>query len=403
MKQVKIIVFRYLTDADFFNMYKPSRTEVGGGGQLYIDFKTSSISVSQWDTFFSGVTDVHQRRVRNGPEWEFPVHSIGCEPVRRTQRLRIYQRRAASICIPNQNINTRSANRAEAWQPSNGFPQPQDPTNRQTLPSGLVVYLVRTYENEVWAGYFINQESFSHPYQNDEAMHLIENILRPDHEPGDVGFLTFAPDTLCIDEANIASPFCTNVSLPHRELVIPSQSESTVSIKRNLSGQRRHSATIRTVRQRRQRSEEEILDSLFKEDDDCADNDNAQIRETYIRVRQRNQNSVRDLKELYEHKCQITGNQFTFLKRDGIPYTEAHHLLPLGSGGADNPRNMIIVSPLLHRMLHYASVEGIDLSHIQEQPDDSAFLEITINGRPYTIRWKSQHAERVLRHQNESS
>ena len=37
MRVVRAIVFRYLTDADFFNMYKPTGTEIGGGGQLYID------------------------------------------------------------------------------------------------------------------------------------------------------------------------------------------------------------------------------------------------------------------------------------------------------------------------------------------------------------------------------
>ena len=30
MRRVRAIVYRYLTDADFFNMYKPTGTETGG-------------------------------------------------------------------------------------------------------------------------------------------------------------------------------------------------------------------------------------------------------------------------------------------------------------------------------------------------------------------------------------
>ena len=116
MRVVRAIVFRYLTDADFFNMYKPTGTETGGGGQLYIDFRTSAISVRHWQTFFNQVRDIRQRQVRRGPEWDFPVHSIGTPDTSTVQRLRIYQRRDASICIPNQNLNTRSANRVRAWQ-----------------------------------------------------------------------------------------------------------------------------------------------------------------------------------------------------------------------------------------------------------------------------------------------
>jgi len=46
MKKVKSIVFRYITAADFFNINKPSGTEIGGGGQSYIDFPTDSICYS---------------------------------------------------------------------------------------------------------------------------------------------------------------------------------------------------------------------------------------------------------------------------------------------------------------------------------------------------------------------
>jgi 5-methylcytosine-specific restriction protein A len=137
-----------------------------------------------------------------------------------------------------------------------------------------------------------------------------------------------------------------------------------------------------------------VVASLFGEDE-SAGADPGQTREVVVRIKQRNQNAVRGLKELYRHKCQITGSKQTFLKRDGTPYTEAHHLIALGNGGADDPRNIIIVSPLIHRMLHYADVTGVDLSRIVQAADGSAQLTIQINGTNFTIAWHPQHAERV--------
>ncbi len=79
-----------------------------------------------------------------------------------------------------------------------------------------------------------------------------------------------------------------------------------------------------------------------------------------------------------------------FKKSDGTPYTEAHHLIPLGEGGADAPHNLVIVSAHIHRMLHYADVSDIDLSKINNNQ-----LDISINGVPYTITWHSEHAKLV--------
>ena len=403
MREVRAIVFRYLTDVDFFNMYKPTGTEAGGGGQRYIDFRTSGISVHHWQTFFNQVMDIQQSQVRNGPEWDFPVHSIGVQDTSTVQRLRVYQRREASICIPNQNLNTRSPNRVLAWSPARGFPQPQDPTNRHTLPEGLVVYLVRTYENEVWAGWFLNDVSAPSPCRDTLSTQLLQEMLDGDSSPGDVGFMSFRSNCLLIDETNGAAPFSAQGS---------GATQGVVDVSTTRHGTRRGSATLgtragaripRILRQRKQRTEDEIAQSLFGEDEDCSTSVEPDVIETVVRVRQRNQKAVRDLKELYEHQCQITGDRFTFLKRNGTPYTEVHHLVPLGSGGADNPRNMIIVSPLIHRMLHYAHVTGINLSQIQEQEDGSASLSIRINGQDYEIRWKPQHAERVLSHQQVAS
>ena len=140
------------------------------------------------------------------------------------------------------------------------------------------------------------------------------------------------------------------------------------------------------------------MESLFAEDEDCQDEPDATTRERTVRVQSRNQRAVRDLKELYRHRCQITGTEYLFRKPNGEYYTEAHHLVHLGSGGANDPRNIVILSPLVHRMLHYAEVSEIDLSTIELDTDGSAKLDIVINGQPYKIAWHPAHARRVQQH-----
>ena len=104
--------------------------------------------------------------------------------------------------------------------------------------------------------------------------------------------------------------------------------------------------------------------------------------------------AVKDLKALYENRCQISGEIYSFKKIDGVTYSEVHHLIPLGKGGADDPRNMIVVNPLIKRMLHYAEVTGLDFNAIQEDEDGESCLEIRINGEPFTIIWHKDHIKK---------
>lgn len=373
-------------------MYKPRGTEPSGGGQLYIDFLTSLIPVNDWQRFFSGVVGARQSQVSNGPQWEFPIHSIGITGSRSTQFLRIYQRRPASICIPNQNINTRSANRIQAWSPTYGFPAPVNPRVRHALPTGLVVFLVRTYDGHVWAGWYQNTGRARTPCQNQAAADLITQLANANNQEGGAGMITFSRGNLLLDESNAPCPFTTTTATAP-----PSASLSTQRPSRRGRTSRRTGGTRRDTRHHQQRTEEEIIGNLFGEDVVDSTEQAEQTREVIVRVRRRNQNAVRDLKALYHRQCQISGDRFTFPKIDGTPYTEAHHLVPLGYGGADDPRNIIIVSPLIHRMLHYADVSGIDLSKIVEQPNGSATLDIKISGKNYTITWHAEHANRIRR------
>ena len=80
----------------------------------------------------------------------------------------------------------------------------------------------------------------------------------------------------------------------------------------------------------------------------------------------------------------------TFKKKNGELYSEVHHLIPLGESGSDSYANAIVISPLIHRMLHYADVSVIDLNNIVDNK-----LRITINGDEYEITWLPQHLETV--------
>ena len=79
-----------------------------------------------------------------------------------------------------------------------------------------------------------------------------------------------------------------------------------------------------------------------------------------------------------------------FIKRDRSYYSEAHHLIPLGGGGAASVSNIGILNPLIHRMLHYAKVEGIDLEQIENNQ-----LIIKINDVEYTMKWHPEHGKIV--------
>lgn len=111
------------------------------------------------------------------------------------------------------------------------------------------------------------------------------------------------------------------------------------------------------------------------------------------KIRKRDTAVAKKLKELYGDKCQVTGTKYTFRKNgDGQYYSEAHHLIPLGEGGADQPHNIVILSPLIHRMFHYAKVEPkpLDLTKIKDNK-----LSVKINEIDYEIIWDPSHAEIV--------
>jgi 5-methylcytosine-specific restriction enzyme A len=383
MKNVKYIVYRFLTDADFFNIYKPPKTERGGGGQTYIDFQTTFIPVERWHSFFDGVTDLIVGERRQGPEWEFPVHSIGIISTTPQQILVVYQRRSASVCISSQNIYTRNGNRVHAWHPSNGFPVHSNPTDRQQLPDGLAVFLARTYDDEVWAGWFNSNDKIYKGWADDGVRLLLSSMFAAARNPGDAGILDFKEGQIKLDTNNIKTPMVLGSSVNE---IIPFKEKNDSKVAKK---------ALKTI-QHHVPTEQELIDTLFNEDEIDSSNVRSKERTVILKIKQRNKKAVKALKQLYNNRCQVSGSRLTFKKQDGTYYSEAHHLVPLGDGGADDPRNIIIVSPLIHKMLHYATVDNIDLTKIKQQPSGESYLNICINGEEMIITWHAEHAKRVL-------
>lgn len=394
MKAVKCVIYRYLTNADFFNINKPLGTEDRGGGQSYIDFPTTHVSKASWKEFFSGVHGVVVSSRAKGSAWECPIYSLGISGAGYPQKVTIYQRRPNSISIGAQKITSSKGNRVNAWHPSCGFPEPKKPANRTELPDGLVIYLVKTVDNEIWAGWFINAPGNPAPTASPAAAALLAPMLGAGKIEGDSGVIQLDEENLQIDPSESQTPFFADVDGTSGSTAKPATvkpvGEENKSPKTNAAtSTKKAKHPIRKVR-----TEAEILASLFEEDDVSGDVGEGEAKKTVI-VRKRNQKAVRDLKELYGHVCQITGNKYTFKKVDGNNYVEGHHLIPLGAGGADDPRNIVLLSPLIHRMLHYAKVSPIDLADIKTHEDGTSYLDITINDEGYRIRWHPEHAKMV--------
>jgi hypothetical protein len=218
-------------------------------------------------------------------------------------------------------------------------------------------------------------------------------------QKGYAGFITPA-SVLYMDELDATTPFLTVITptpvLQPQQSAADQVNVTQLSPPIVTSTPLKEPGTQKRQREKKVRTEEEITKSLFDEDEAEISEAETTPKQKLIKVRDRNAKAVQGLKELYHGNCQITGDRDCFLKKDGSPYCEAHHLVPLGSEGADSPYNIIIVSPLIHRMLHYADVSEIDLTLISASNE----LGITINGEEYTITWHPEHANYVKSHQD---
>lgn len=379
LSKAQFLAYRYLTDAEFFNINKSVGAEQGGGGQSYIDFPTTDITPQQWDGFFNQVSGVAISQVANGKKWTFAIHSIGF--VGSHQELSIYQRRASSVSISSQKINSNSSNRVTSWLPENGFPTPNDPNNRNSVPDGLGIFLVRTDDERIWAGWFSPNNKLQLQLNgNSSSISTIESRAH------DAAMIDLRNENIEVDTTTgvfshaagthrAGTPASTsNVSSPTSPTYLPTNSSAQHAP--------RH----------REKTEQELADALFSEDE-TTDVQDSEVKQKIQKVRVRNAGVAAALKQLYNNRCQISGDRYSFFKKDGTGYSEVHHLIPLGNGGADKPVNLVVLSPMLHRMLHYADVKGLDITKIAHHADQSASLEISINGEPFVITWRADHAK----------
>jgi 5-methylcytosine-specific restriction protein A len=331
-----------MTYADFRHINKVGGEEDGGGGQSYIDFPIADIPLQKWLDFLGFNTGVG---AGTRPQWDFTINSLGVDaPI----TLRIYQRRAASVSIAAQKIHSTRSNRVPAWHPNNHFPANYNPAREN-----LVVYIVKTTDGEYWAGWFLQDQVPANWIGNASLGRMFTDES--------AGYIKFRRRVF-IDTTTRNWSFHFNAATIAND--IPTEGDVETEFELEDTSPRL----------------QQLIDTQAQ----------PEIVNRVMRIRQRNSRLVRNLKNLYGGRCQISGEQFTFVKRNGEFYSEVHHLIPLGENGSDSYANAIVVSPLIHRMLHQADVSEIDLNNIV-----NGQLPITINGVAYTITWHPDHIATV--------
>lgn len=384
------IIYRKLTNADFFNIYnrprKPRPSEKSGGKQSYIDIPTSAVSLDDWHKFFPLIKPI---QMAGGPLWKAQVNSLGLQG---NQLISIGQRRAASVSIRSQKLYSKASQRILSWHPDHGtFPSPtgkienaSDP-KVEALVGNLVIYLIKSTEAEYWAGWIDQALPPARLDEKDALSNIFPKVGSSDGiiELSDyVRFDTTKTNWPFLDKGD----FRENATEPYTAM--PAEIKPTALKPATIKTAAPKAAQIRRnpTKNHFHKSEKELISDLFNED---IGDSKPEVRQRLVNTINRNTKAVADIKALYK-TCQITGDKFIFNKRDGSPYLEAHHLEPLAKGGADSPRNLVVLSPLVHKMLHYADVTGLNLAKIVDGK-----LNIQINGEDFTITWHPAHAETI--------
>jgi 5-methylcytosine-specific restriction endonuclease McrA len=78
-------------------------------------------------------------------------------------------------------------------------------------------------------------------------------------------------------------------------------------------------------------------------------------REYLVEVYARHRGWVRLARETYGLYCLWEGCTNSFLKTDGTPYCEVHHIVPLCEGGEEGIWNLSVLCAHHHRLAHFAS------------------------------------------------
>ncbi|HCM9226001.1 HNH endonuclease [Enterobacter bugandensis] len=79
-----------------------------------------------------------------------------------------------------------------------------------------------------------------------------------------------------------------------------------------------------------------------------------QVKEVTTKIFIRSGYVVAEVLERADGICERCGNDAPFLRvKDGTPYLEVHHKIPLADGGEDTIANAIALCPNCHRQAHY--------------------------------------------------
>ncbi|WP_128478353.1 HNH endonuclease [Halorussus pelagicus] len=110
----------------------------------------------------------------------------------------------------------------------------------------------------------------------------------------------------------------------------------------------------------------------------------------------RNTQIVKELKNRYEHTCQVCGDQRR--GNDGEPYAEGHHIRPLGQphNGKDEKSNILILCPNHHADFDYGRIK-IDPETYQTHHKD----ESEVDGNKLTMEEGHEIESQYLRYQNQ--
>lgn len=378
-KAVKLI-FKELTSSDFYYINQPGST--GGGKQSYIDFDTSDISANDWQSFFSGAGDAGH--ATGGPFWTFSVNNLGTNSVQ--TGVKVGQRRSTSYSIRSQKLPEHSGSGARlfAWSPHyTSFPAlPPNIASAENVPAALTkdlrIFLIRDEHGKFWAGF------------TRAAASTVTDPTLLQMYTAKAGMI------------NLGGQYEIDPTSPSWPFVPAGQNQTSSQTAPTQAGQAGGAGTSGTSGVPTS-SDENVAEQEADDDEEEWDlNDELDVPEPGItysiqNIRKRDRKAAKKIRNLYS-KCQITGDEFLFTKKDGSPYLEVHHLIPLGAGGADSYHNMVVLSAQAHKMLHHAIVSPIDLSLIS-----GGKLPITINGDAYTITWNQQHSAIVAAHNPSST
>lgn len=119
--------------------------------------------------------------------------------------------------------------------------------------------------------------------------------------------------------------------------------------------------------------DEEISKEILNDIGELKNEDSNYEKSVVLKRFKRNISLVKELKKKYKN-CQLCS--FTFKKKDGEPYNETHHIIPLSEKGKDENINTLVLCANCHRQLHYADV---DISNIMNG-------EVSINGEKRRIK-----------------